>query len=67
MKKGPFKMKGYSYPGVSPVKNKDSKKSVDEDSFKPKDVNEYYEKSKEAGEITVDDLLRSIGASPENE
>ena len=24
MKKGPFKMKGYSYPGTSPAKNKDS-------------------------------------------
>jgi len=28
MKKGPFKMKGYSYPGVSPMKN-DSKKDPD--------------------------------------
>ena len=24
MKKGPFKMKGYSYPGTSPAKNKDN-------------------------------------------
>ena len=24
MKKGPFKMKGYSYPGSSPAKNEDS-------------------------------------------
>ena len=24
MKKGPFKMKGYSYPGSSPAKNKDN-------------------------------------------
>ena len=30
MAKGPFKMKGYSYPGKSPVKDKDSVKIIEE-------------------------------------
>ena len=62
-------MKGFSYPGKSPIQ-KNSKKVKGNNSIESKPglvVNEYYEKSKQAGEITVDDLLRSIGASPENE
>jgi len=58
MKNGPFKMRGYSYPGISPVKGKQLTGQAEKDQERLKKEEEARQKAKKLRDET------SIHSSP---